>query len=115
MAKKKLTTYIVTGKTEKQLVDEMKAMELADKEGLEAPPARTCYLCRRGEGQNTLLLIDEDPDNATLTPLQLDFYSIQVEEDVILKYLVCQECSVLLNLGEDFIDEDESCGEDSNE
>jgi hypothetical protein len=108
MARKKLTTYIVTGKTEKQLVDELKAMELSNKGESAAPTTRSCYLCKRGEGENSLHLIDGDPDNAALTPLQLDFYSIPVEEDVALKYLVCQECAVLLNLTEDFIDEDDS-------
>jgi hypothetical protein len=101
MPKKTWNTLIVTGKTERQLVDEMKIMDLADKEGFKTPTVRTCYLCKRAEGEKSLCLIEGEPDKINLTEIELEDHSISFESGVTFIYLLCQECAILLNLEED--------------
>jgi len=48
-------TLLVTGKTEQQWIDEMKVLEFAEEQGLRKPRVRTCYLCKRAEGEKSLL------------------------------------------------------------
>jgi len=101
MPKKKWTTLIVTGKTERQLVDEMKIMDLADKEGFKTPPVRTCYLCKRAEGEKSLCLIEGESDKVNLTEIELEDHSVSFDSGVTFIYFLCQECAILLNLDEE--------------
>jgi hypothetical protein len=100
MENEKWRTLIVTGKTERQLADEMKILDLADNEGFQSPPLRICYLCKRAEGEKSLCLIEGEPDKVNLTELELEGHSVSFESGITLIYLICQECAILLNLEE---------------
>jgi len=108
MPKKKWNTLIVTGKTERELVDEMKIMDLTAKEGIKTPSVRTCYLCKRAEGEKSLCLIEGESDKVNVTEIELESHSISFESGITFIYLLCQECAILLDLNEDeFIEEED--------
>jgi hypothetical protein len=107
MPDEKGNTLIVTGKTERQLVDEMKLLELAEKDGTQTPPVRTCYLCKRAEGEKSLCLIEGESDKVNLTDIELEGHSVSFETGLTLIYLLCQECAILLNLEEEIELEEE--------
>ena len=96
MPKKKKFILIVTGKTERQLIDEMRVLELSVEQGIKAPKIRTCYLCKREEGENSLCFFADGSDKISLEPIKLTTYEVQMEEDISLHYLLCSECALLL-------------------
>jgi hypothetical protein len=98
MPKKRNLHLIVTGKTEHQWIDEMRVLELAQEQGIKAPRIRTCYLCKREEGENSLYLFQDMEDKVNLTPIQLESYSTEIEGGTVYHYLLCHECAVLLDL-----------------
>jgi len=65
-------TLLVTGKTEQQWIDEMKAIEFAEEHGLKTRKIRTCYLCKRADGENSLNLDEENLDEVVLSKIELD-------------------------------------------
>jgi hypothetical protein len=98
MPKKRKVHLLVTGKTEQQWIDEIRVLQLVEEQGIRAPRVRTCYLCKRGEGENSLCLFQDKKDEVNLTPIQLGSYSTEMEGEVTLHYLLCHECAVLLNV-----------------
>ena len=97
MPRKEMRTLIVTGKTERQWIDEMRVLELAQEQGIKSPKIRTCYLCKREEGENSLCLYADREDEVNLTPIELSPYVVEVEEEATFEYLLCPECLVLLS------------------
>ncbi len=93
-------TLLVTGKTEQQWIDEMKALEFAEEQGLRTPRVRTCYLCKRAEGENSLCLDEENLDEVVLDPIELSPCEINFGGGVTLSYLLCIECALLLDVME---------------
>ena len=86
-------TLLVTGKTEQQWIDEMKAIEFAEEHGLKTRKIRTCYLCKRADGENSLNLDEENLDKVVLSKIELDPCEIKFGGGVTLSYLLCIECA----------------------
>ena len=99
-------TLLVTGKTEQQWIDEMKLMELADEQGFKKPKVRTCYLCKRAEGEKSLNL-DEDYDEVVLSEIELSPCKVRFGGSVTLSYLLCIECALLLDVMENMEEDSE--------
>ena len=89
---------VVTGKTEQQWIDEMKVLEFAKEQGLKSPRVRTCYLCKRAEGENSLCLIEDEEDGVVLDPIELSPCEVSFGGGVTLIYLLCIECALLLDV-----------------
>ena len=100
-------TLMITGKTEQEWIDEMKVLELADEQGIKKPKIRMCYLCKRAEGENSLALNAEKEDEVILSKIELRPYEISLGGNITFSYLLCMECSLLLNAMES-TEEDES-------
>ncbi len=94
-------TLLVTGKTEQQLIDEMRVLQLADEQGIKKPRIRTRYLCKRAEGENSLCLDEDKEDEVILDPIELSPLEIELVGGVTFSYLLCIECAVLLNAMEE--------------
>jgi hypothetical protein len=97
MPRIKMRTLIVTGKTERQWIDELRVLELAHEQGIKSPKIRTCYLCKREEGENSLCLYADREDEVSLKPIELIPYVVEVEEEATFEYLLCSECLILLS------------------
>ena len=93
-------TLLVTGKTEQQWIDEMKAIEFAQEHGLKTRKVRTCYLCKRAEGEKSLSLIEDNEDEVVLDPIELSPCEIRFGGGVTFSYLLCIECALLLDVME---------------
>ena len=93
-------TLLVTGKTEQQWIDEMKVLEFAEEQGIKKPRIRTCYLCKRAEGENSLCLIKDKEDEVVLDPIELSPCEIRFGGGVTFSYLLCIECALLLDVME---------------
>ncbi len=91
-------TILVTGKTEQQWIDEMKVLEFAEEQGLKTPRVRTCYLCKRAEGEKSLNLDAEKEDEVVLSNIELSPCEIKLGGGVTLSYLLCIECALLLDV-----------------
>ncbi len=91
-------TLLVTGKTEHQLVDEMKMLEFAEEQGIKTPSIRTCYLCKREEGENSLLIYEDNIEKIILNPIELSPCEIEFGGGVTYSYLLCIECALLLDI-----------------
>ena len=97
MPRIKMRTLIVTGKTERQWIDEMRVLELAREQAIKSPKIRTCYLCKREEGENSLCLYADREDEVSLTPIELSPYELEMGGETTLQYLLCSECLILLS------------------
>jgi len=93
-------TLLVTGKTERQWIDEMRVLELAQEQGIKRPRVRTCYLCKRAEGENSLSLVKDKEDEVVLDPIELSPCEIRFGGGVTFSYLLCLECALLLDVME---------------
>ncbi len=93
-------TLLVTGKTEQQWIDEMRLMDLAYEQGFKKPKVRTCYLCKRAEGENILCLDEENLDEVVLDPIELSPCEIRFGGGVTFSYLLCIESALLLDVME---------------
>ncbi len=93
-------TLLVTGKTERQWIDEMRVLELAEEQGIKKPRVRTCYLCRRAEGEKSLSLVKDKEDEVVLDPIELSPCEIRFGGGVTFSYLLCIECALLLDVME---------------
>ena len=98
-------TLLVTGKTEQQWIDEMKAIEFAQEQGLRTRKVRTCYLCKRAEGEKSLSLIEDKEDEVVLDSIELSPCEIRFGGGVTFSYLLCIECAVLLDVMENMEDD----------
>ncbi|MFC1989980.1 hypothetical protein ACFLVW_05415 [Chloroflexota bacterium] len=96
MSGKKKTTIMITGKTRRQLADEMKVMELVEAQGIKLPEVKTCYLCKREEGQESVRVNTEN-DTVQLPPIELELYEIEMGEGFTFGYWLCSECALLLS------------------
>ena len=90
------TTVIITGKTTRQMVDEMRRIEHAEECGIQPPQIKTCYLCKREEGQDTVR-VHENGGSFQLRPLELELYGIEMAEKTSFGYWLCDECVLLLH------------------
>ena len=93
-------TLLVTGKTEQQWIDEMKVLEFAEEQGLRTPRVRTCYLCKRAEGEKSLNLDEENEDEVVLSKIELSPCEIRFGGGITFSYLLCIECALLLDVME---------------
>jgi len=93
-------TLLVTGKTEQQWIDEMKVLEFAEEQGLRTPSVRTCYLCKRAEGEKSLNLDEEKEDEVVLSEIELSPCEIRFGGGATFSYLFCIECALLLDVME---------------
>jgi hypothetical protein len=100
-------TLLVTGKTEQQWIDEMKMLEFAEGQGLRTPRVRTCYLCKRAEGEKSLCLVKDKEDEVVLDPIELSPCEIKFGGGVTFSYLFCIECAVLLDVMEEMEEDSE--------
>ncbi|MFC2071867.1 hypothetical protein ACFLUU_04005 [Chloroflexota bacterium] len=100
-------TLIVTGKTERECIDEMRVLELAEEQGIKKPKIRTCYLCKREEGENSLCLVEDNEDEVVLDPIELSPCEIRFGGGVTFSYLLCIECAVLLDVMENMEEDSE--------
>ena len=91
-------TIIVTGKTEQQCIDEMRALEFAEEQGLEKTRVRTCYLCKRAEGENSLNLVKDKHVEVVLSRIELSPCEMRFGGGVTFSYLLCIECALLLDV-----------------
>ena len=91
-------TLLVTGKTEREWIDEMRVLELAQEQGIKKPKIRTCYLCKRAEGEKSLSLIEDKKDEVVLSEIELSPCEIRFGGGVTLSYLLCIECALLLDV-----------------
>ena len=91
-------TLLVTGKTEREWIDEMRVLELAQEQGIKKPKIRTCYLCKRAEGEKSLSLIEDKKDEGVLSEIELSPCEIRFGGGVTLSYLLCIECALLLDV-----------------
>ena len=64
-------TLLVTGKTEREWIDEMRVLELADEQGIKRPKIRTCYVCKREDGEQSLSLVEDNMDDVVLSEIEL--------------------------------------------
>jgi len=94
MAGKK-TTLIITGKTKRQFGDELRVAELVEEQGIKLPEAKTCYLCKRGEGEESVR-INVDNDTVQLPQLELELHEIEMGKGFAFGYWLCNECAILL-------------------
>ncbi len=97
MPRKKKSVVIITGKTERQWIDEMRVLELAQSQGIKSPKIRTCYLCKREEGEMSLCLYEDREDAVSLKLIELVPQEIEIIPGNIWSYLLCPECSILLD------------------
>ena len=89
------TTVIITGKTTRQMVDEMRLIEYAEASGVKPPEIKTCYICKREEGEDTVRVY-EDRTSFQLPPIELELYEIAMSEGISFGYWLCNECVLLL-------------------
>ena len=92
----KKTTVIITGKTTKQMVDEMRLIEYAEASGIKPPDIKTCYMCKREEGQDAVRIY-EDGASFQLPPIELELYEIAMTDGINFGYWLCHECVLLLS------------------
>ena len=88
-------TIIITGKTIRQMIDEMRRIEDAEEHGGQPAHIKTCYLCKREEGQDTVRL-NENGGTFQLPQLELNLYEIEMSEGTNFGYWLCNECVLLL-------------------
>ena len=91
-------TILVTGITENQWADEMKMLDFVEEQGIKAPSIRTCYLCKREEGEKSLLLYEDTVEKIILHPIELSPCEIKFGGGVTYSYLLCIECALLLDV-----------------
>ena len=91
-------TLLVTGKTERQWFDEMKVLELAQEQGIKKPSIRTCYLCKREDGEKSLNLNEDNENEVVLSEIELSPCKVRFGGGVTLSYLLCIECALLLDV-----------------
>ncbi len=94
---RKSTLVVVTGKTKKQMFDELRTMEFLEKEGIQTSRAKACYLCKRKEGETSVLLALENEDTVHLPAINLRLYEFDMGREVTFGYWLCNECAVLLS------------------
>ena len=69
-------------------------------QGLRKPRVRTCYLCKRAEGEKSLNLDEEKEDEVVLSNIELSPCEIRFGGGVTFSYLLCIECALLLDVME---------------
>ena len=94
--KKKNSLIIVTGKTKRQMIDEMRIMEFAEEQGIRPPEVKGCYLCKREKGEESVLLPEGDDETIHLPPIKIRLYEVDMTDGVRFGYWLCNEYAVLL-------------------
>jgi hypothetical protein len=97
MVRKKKALVIVTGKTKQQMIDEIKTTEFVEEQGIPAPKVKACYLCRREEGEESVLLRDGEVDSIHTPVIKLRLYKTKVTVGMEFGYWLCNECAILLS------------------
>ncbi|MCR4393049.1 MAG: hypothetical protein NUV31_01610 [Dehalococcoidales bacterium] len=98
MGKKKKINMIVTGLTMKELEKEARALDEAEKAGIDMPdPKPQCYLCKRQEGEKSILISENEKDQVSLAEINLMEILVDMGDGSTFKYLICQECELLLS------------------
>ena len=95
--KKKRSLIIVTGKTKRQMIDETRTMEFVEEQGIRPPEVKGCYLCKREEGEESVLLPEGGDETIHLPPIKLRLYEVDMVDGVRFGYWLCNECAVLLS------------------
>ncbi|MFC1957009.1 hypothetical protein ACFLVY_01770 [Chloroflexota bacterium] len=76
----------------------MRVLEFAEEQGLRKPRVRTCYLCKRAEGEKSLCLNADTEEEVVLDTIELSPCEIKFGGGVTLSYLLCIECVLLLDV-----------------
>ncbi len=98
MAKQKKINMIVTGLTMKELEREARALDDAEKAGINLPdPKPQCYLCKRQEGEKSILISENEKDQVSVAEIGLMEIMVDMGDGSTFKYLICQECELLLS------------------
>ncbi len=90
-------TLLVTGLTENQWADELRMLEYVEEQGLKGPSMRKCYLCKREEGENSLKIYEDNVEEISLAPIELHSCEITLGGGITFSYLLCMECTLLLD------------------
>lgn len=98
MAKREKLTLIVTGKTEHQMIDELRVMDVAEELRIKQPRVKCCYLCKREEGENSVTFYPGDEESINLVHIKLHHYEVEVGDQATFYYLLCGECAALLGV-----------------
>lgn len=69
-------------------------------QGLRKPRVRTCYLCKRVEGEKSLNLDEEKEGEVVLSNIELIPFEIRFGGGVTFSYLLCIESALLLDVME---------------
>ena len=93
--KKPKDTYIVVGMTLDELSNELKQIHHAELERMAPEVRKRCYLCKRRNGDESILLQDGSKEIRT-GKVRIEPTEIDLGEGGILVYHLCLECSWLL-------------------
>ena len=69
-------------------------MELANKQGKNVESSKRCYLCKRHENEESIWL---SQDSFRLNSNPLYDFDFEIEPGVKMRYLLCNECVILLS------------------
>jgi hypothetical protein len=92
----KQTLLIITGKTKRQFGDELRVSEFVVEQGIKPPESKTCYLCRREEGEESVR-VNVDENSVQLPRIELTLYRIGMGQEAVFGYWLCTECAILLS------------------
>jgi len=79
------------------MIDEMRTMEFVEEQGIKPPEVKACYLCKREEGEESVLLPEADDETIHLPLIKLRLYEVDMTDGVKFGYWLCNECAVLLS------------------
>ena len=74
VGKKKKNLIIVTGKTKKQMFDELRTIGFVEAQGIKPPKVKARYLCKREEGEESVLLAEADDETIHLPRINTSDY-----------------------------------------
>ncbi|RPJ09031.1 MAG: hypothetical protein EHM36_04725 [Deltaproteobacteria bacterium] len=90
--KKKEMKRLCTGMTVSDLRKDIRTLE----KGKKAP--KKCYLCKRREGDKSVLLTPDEKKPYALPKITLVPVQRRVTEDWVFDYFLCWECALLVGL-----------------
>ena len=93
----KYSLIIATGLTVTQLRDREKTNELIKEMGIECPEVSQCYLCKRKENEESVL-VEQGEDTVYYPAIELNLHTIEIREGVKMGFRLCSECEFLLNV-----------------
>ena len=90
---------IATGMTIMELGDDIVIADLVERQGIKPPEARKCFLCKRRDGEESVLVPNEcqyDEGEVQIHIIELRLHRVDRGGGITLGYWLCDECAVLL-------------------